>query len=103
MQRLSRKYVPHILASGIREAKWKIGVKLTTDQVFAIADAAADTICNLSAMVVQAETGRLEDLVGTFGVDEPWPVWVDPFELHEDFGETPRACLPELPKLKRTE
>lgn len=97
MQRVSRKYLSHILASGIRAAKHAIGVKLTTDQVFTIADAAADTVCDLTTMVVQAETGRLEDVAGTFGVDEPWPDWVDVFELHEDFGDLPRARLPELP------
>lgn len=97
MQRVSRKYITHMLASGIRAAKYTLGIKLTGDQVLNIADAAADGVCDLSTMVVQAETGHLEDMAGTFGVDEPWPEWVDVFELHEDFGDVPRANLPDLP------
>ena len=102
MQRVSRKYITHMLASGIRAAKYTLGIKLTGDQLLNIADAAADGVCDLSTMVVQAETGGLEDSAGTFGVDEPWPEWVDVFELHEDFGSVPHVRLPELPQPQGT-
>lgn len=87
MQRIERSYLYHRLISALSFGKRQVGGQLSKAQIYELCDMVCDVICSEGTMVVDASIiGFSHPSRGTFGVDEPWPEWVDPHGLQRDFG-----------------
>jgi hypothetical protein len=90
MERIERSRLFHRLVSTLSFGKRQIGGKLPHAQIYEICDMVCDELCTPSVMVVNATiSGFSHGVIGTFGTDEPWPDWCDPYGLQRDFGIEP--------------
>lgn len=92
MKRLSRSYIYNRIISDVsfdRELKHKV----SRAALYEIADRFAALVCSDSVMVVQAmqDNGPIST-AGRFGLDEPWPDWVERIDLvRERLADVPRG------------
>lgn len=90
MERIERSRLYHRLVGALKFSNRKVHGKITDAQIYEFVDIVCDEICTQSIMVVGCEMpGFGAGVMGKFGVDEPWPCWVDVNGLTRDFPDQP--------------
>lgn len=90
MERIERSRLYHRLISALKFSNRKVHGNITDAQIYEFVDIVCDEICSRSIMVVGCEMpGFGAGVSGKFGVEEPWPSWVDVNGLARDFPPAP--------------
>lgn len=88
MERIERSRLYHRLIAALKFSKRKVHGNITDAQIYECVDIVCDEICTQQIMVVACEMrGFGAGVMGKFGIDEPWPCWVDVNGLARDFPE----------------